>query len=252
LATRLERCGRSTVARKLASLRAFYAYVTRTSGAADPSELVSGPRTTRHLPTYVTADDMECILSATADEVARAEAATGADKKRGRLRDRWMRNRALVELLYSTGLRASELVALDWRDVDPEVGMLRVEHGKGGKQRVVPIGPEAIEALQVYRSRWSGPKPTDDAVFRNLAGRRLSVRSVTRVLEQCLRAAAVQAKASPHALRHSFATHLLENGADLRAIQEMLGHASISTTQRYTHLDLKRLAKVYDKAHPRA
>jgi integrase/recombinase XerC len=158
----------------------------------------------------------------------------------------------MLEVIYSCGLRASEVVALDWHDIDESVGVLRVERGKGDKQRVVPIGDDAITALQEYRRDWSEPKLEGDAVFLNLRGRRLNVRSVGRILDECIRRAALQTKASPHALRHSFATHLLENGADLRAIQEMLGHSSISTTQRYTHLDMRRLTAVYGKAHPRA
>ena len=162
----------------------------------------------------------------------------------------------MLEVLYSSGLRASELVGLDWNHVISEssesAGTLRVERGKGGKQRLVPVGPEALEALATYRRDWTAPLRDEQAVFLNRRGSRLNVRSVGRVLDQCLRAAALHLKAGPHALRHSFATHLLENGADLRAIQEMLGHASISTTQRYTHLDLKHLAAVYDRAHPRS
>jgi site-specific recombinase XerD len=143
-------------------------------------------------------------------------------------------------------------VGLDWTHVDLNLGALRVERGKGGKQRVVPVGNEAADALEVYREGWTGPRHDDDAIFLNHTGTRLNVRSVGRILDECIRRAALALKASPHALRHSFATHLLENGADLRAIQEMLGHASISTTQRYTHLDLRKLSSVYTKAHPRA
>ena len=192
---------------------------------------------------HLDVEDMQAVLSA---PVAAAE------KARGPKRQLWLRDSALLEVLYSCGLRASELVALDWGHIDFDLGIARVERGKGGKQRVVPIGNEAIDALERYRTAWTEPRLDHTAIFLNARGRRLDVRSVGRVLDRCLRRAAVTINASPHALRHSFATHLLEHGADLRAIQEMLGHVSISTTQRYTHLDLRRLSAVYDKAHPRA
>jgi len=243
LASRLTECSRATAARKLASLRAFFAYATRGGEGANPAEVVSAPRVVRPLPAHLPMDDVEELLTASAGRIA---SASGAE------RDLWLRNHAMLELLYSCGLRASELVALDWHDLDLQTGVLRVEHGKGGKQRVVPVGAEAVAALEAYRRGWAGQRLDDEAVLLNRYGRRLSVRGVGRVVEQCLRTAGLHTKASPHALRHTFATHLLESGADLRAIQEMLGHASISTTQRYTHLDLKHLAAVYDKAHPRA
>jgi integrase/recombinase XerC len=195
------------------------------------------------LPVHLDERDVEAILR---------EAARMARRGTPKARSRWLRNRALLEVIYSCGLRASEVVALDWHDLDESLGVVRIERGKGNKQRVVPIGDDAVAALNDYRGGWSEPVGDRSAVFLNLRGGRLNVRSVGRVLDECIRRAALQTKASPHALRHSFATHLLENGADLRAIQEMLGHASISTTQKYTHLDLKRLAAVYGKAHPRA
>jgi integrase/recombinase XerC len=181
-----------------------------------------------------------------------AAAVGAAEQARGPKRELWLRDAAMLEVLYSAGLRASELIALDWKAVDFDLGVARVEQGKGGKQRIVPLGNEALDALERYRKEWRSIRVDEDAVFLNRSGRRLSVRSVGRILDRCLRQAALATKASPHSLRHSFATHLLESGADLRAIQEMLGHASISTTQRYTHLDLRRLSAVYDKAHPRA
>lgn len=242
LANRLEQCSRSTVARKLASIRSFSGFSTREGPDASPADTVSAPRVPSHLPVHFAPDDVQRIL-----EAVGAVAVGAAGVRRGL----WLRNRAMLEVLYSCGLRASELVGLDWSHVSDE-RTLRIERGKGGKQRVVPIGAEALAALSSYRREWTAPRLVDDAVFLNRRGGRLSVRSVGRVLDQSLCAAAVHMKAGPHALRHSFATHLLENGADLRAIQEMLGHASISTTQRYTHLDLKRLAAVYDSAHPRS
>jgi len=243
LARHVETASRTTAARKLASLRAFFAYACRSGERADPTEVIVAPKVPKHLPVHLDVEDVQAVLSA---PVAAAGKATGAK------RSLWLRDSALLEVLYSCGLRASELVALDWTHIDFDLGVARIERGKGGKQRIVPIGNEAIDALERYRESWNGPRRAEAAVFLNARGGRLDVRSVGRILDRCLRRAAVATNASPHALRHSFATHLLEHGADLRAIQEMLGHASISTTQRYTHLDLRRLSAVYDKAHPRA
>jgi integrase/recombinase XerC len=243
IARRLDACSKSTAARKLASLRTFFAWATRDGEIANPAEVVQSPKVARTLPTHLDEDDVARLLTTVAETCR---------KQKGRGRDLWLRNHALLELLYSSGLRASELADLDWTHIDRGLGAVRIEHGKGGKQRIVPVGNEAIDALETYRAGWRGPRSDDDAVFLNRLGSRLTVRSVGRILDDCIRRAALQLKASPHALRHSFATHLLENGADLRAIQEMLGHSSISTTQRYTHLDMRKLSSVYDKAHPRA
>ena len=243
LATRMNETDRASVARTLASLRSFFAFGSRESGRASPTEVVAAPKVPKRLPVHLDEKDVEAIL-----RIAARASLKGAPKSRSR----WLRNRALLEVIYSCGLRASEVVALDWHDIDRNLGVLRVERGKGNKQRIVPIGSDATAALDDYRGGWSEPVGDKGAVFLNLRGYRLNVRSVGRILDECIRRAALSTKASPHALRHSFATHLLENGADLRAIQEMLGHASISTTQKYTHLDLKRLAAVYGKAHPRA
>ncbi|TFH26637.1 MAG: tyrosine recombinase XerC [Myxococcales bacterium] len=243
LARRLQETDRTSVARTHASLKSFFAFATRDLGQSSPAELISAPKVSRTLPVHLDVTSIESILRA-------ATRGTRAGSKK--VRSRWLRNAALLEVLYSCGLRASEVVALDWQQIDFDPGVLRVEQGKGGKQRVVPIGRDALESLERCRSDWSEPNRCEEAVFLNLRGGRLSVRSVGRILDECIRRAAVQTKASPHALRHSFATHLLENGADLRAIQEMLGHASISTTQRYTHLDLRHLTNVYSTAHPRA
>ena len=243
LATRMTETDRASVARALASLRSFFAFSSRESGRASPTEVVSSPKVPKRLPVHLDERDVESIL-----RTAARSALSGPKKTRSR----WLRNRALLEVIYSSGLRASEVVGLDWHDIERDLGVLRVEHGKGNKQRIVPIGADAAAALDEYRDRWTEPVGDQSAVFLNLRGGRLNVRSVGRILDECIRRAALQTKASPHALRHSFATHLLEHGADLRAIQEMLGHASISTTQKYTHLDLRRLTAVYGKAHPRA
>ena len=235
---------RTTAARKLATLRVFFAFLARSAGPdeVNPAEAVSSPRVPKRLPRHLTEDDVSRLLSTARRSVPRSD----SPKRRLALRDL-----AMLELLYSSGLRASELTGLDKRDVDFNRGELRVRHGKGGKSRIVPVGDDAIDALENYLQQ-SASEERVGALFLNRFGRRLSVRSVGRIIEKIVARAGVQVHTSPHALRHSFATHLLENGADLRAIQEMLGHASISTTQRYTHLDLRGLAKIYDSAHPRA
>ncbi len=243
LAHVVETSSRATAARKLASLRALFAHLCRDGDRRDPTEVLEAPRAPRHLPVHMETDDIETLLRAVQ---------ASAERARGTRRDLRLRDLALIEVLYSAGLRASELVGLDWSHVDFDLGVLLVTHGKGRKQRVTPIGDEALEALDAYRNGWQRPRLDAAAVFLNRDGRRLSVRGVGRVLDRSIREAALAVRASPHALRHSFATHLLQSGADLRAIQELLGHASISTTQRYTHLDLRRLAAVYAKAHPRA
>jgi integrase/recombinase XerC len=165
------------------------------------------------------------------------------------------RDRAILEVFYSTGIRVSELVGLNWSDVDFQLGIVRVV-GKGSKERIVPIGQMALDALGDYsqdlRKKWSLACRGESPVFLNHRGGRITTRSVARIVEKHLREAGIAVKMGPHGLRHSFATHLLNSGADLRVIQELLGHASLSTTQRYTHLNLDQLTAVYDKAHPRA
>jgi integrase/recombinase XerC len=160
-----------------------------------------------------------------------------------------------LEVFYSTGIRASELVGLNWADVDFQLEIIRVV-GKGSKERIVPIGEIALQALSDYgqeqREKWQLSAKGETAVFLNNRGHRITTRSVARIVEKHLKQAGIHVKMGPHGLRHSFATHLLNSGADLRSIQELLGHASLSTTQRYTHLNLDALTAVYDKAHPRA
>jgi integrase/recombinase XerC len=166
-----------------------------------------------------------------------------------------VRDRAILEVFYSTGIRVSELVGLNWNDIDFQLGIVRVV-GKGSKERIVPIGAVALGALSDYNAEqqrklervMKGAKP----VFINHRGTRITTRSVARVVEKHLKASGIPSRMGPHGLRHTFATHLLNSGADLRVIQELLGHASLSTTQRYTHVNLDQLTAVYDKAHPRA
>jgi integrase/recombinase XerC len=228
---------RSSIARKLAAVRGFFRFLVDTRRIRrDPTLGIATPKLRRKLPVHLTLDEVDRLLVAPA-----------ADTLLG------LRDRAYIEVLYSSGLRVGELVGLDWERVDVEAGALRVL-GKGRKERVVPVGRPALRALAAYRDagRAAGQETACGAVFRNHRGGRLTSRSVARLLERHVLVSGTTAKATPHALRHTFATHLLGAGADLRAIQELLGHASLSTTQRYTHVDLRRLMEVYDRAHPRA
>ncbi len=173
-----------------------------------------------------------------------------------------MRDRAILELLYSSGLRVSELVGLNSNQLDLDLGIVRVM-GKGRKERIVPVGVKATDALKAYfeeRGMLEGLRPVgkasgpegDEPIFINLSGGRLTARSVGRLIKKYTRHSGIFRKVSPHSLRHTFATHLLDAGADIREIQEMLGHSSLSTTQRYTHVSMGKLMEVYDKAHPRS
>lgn len=229
----------STLARKLSTLRTFYGYLARRGLCErDPTLGVSTPRKERRLPVVLPVDPMFVLL-----EAPSAETPLG------------LRDRAILEMLYGAGLRVSELVGLDLLDVDLGQRLVRVL-GKRRKERIVPFGTRAQLAMQ----RWLAMRsellhrgaPGLDAVFVNRRGGRLTTRSVARALDKHVLACALQHGVSPHVLRHSFATHLLEGGASLRHIQEMLGHASLSTTQGYTHVSLERLIEVYDKAHPKA
>jgi site-specific recombinase XerD len=236
---------RSTIARKLASIRSFYRHlVERGSLEANPADLVATPKKDQYLPRVLRADEVGALL----------DAIPGSTPLE-------LRDRAMFELAYAAGLRAEEIVTLDVGDVDPDGEELRVS-GKGGKTRIVPAGEPAWRAIDAYLSRGrsqlaardgAGPGGrTEAALFLSRRGRRLSTSDVRRRLRLSTRRTATGAGVSPHTLRHSFATHLLEGGADLRAIQELLGHASISTTQTYTRIESGRLRKAYSRAHPRA
>ena len=167
-----------------------------------------------------------------------------------------LRNRAILETLYSTGIRVSELTGLDLADVDFDQRLVRIR-GKGNKERIVPVGQKALDAIKAYRdgllksAKAHKRVDSEGAVFLNLRNKRLTTRSVARILDQVAKSCGLMVPISPHALRHSFATHLLDSGADLRAVQELLGHTSLSTTQKYTHVSIDRLMVSYDKAHPR-
>jgi len=236
LATISGQRAKSTVARKLAALRGFFRFCLRSGEVkSNPLAGVRTPKLDKRLPVYLTVDEMFRTLEAAAKVTPLAQ-----------------RDRAILEVLYSCGVRVSELVGLNWDQIQPCIGAVRVL-GKGGKQRIVPIGDVALEALESYRRAWREMPIVDrKAVFLNAQGKRLTARSVGRIVERYAKQAQTRAKVSPHAFRHSFATHMLGSGADLRAIQELLGHARLSTTQRYTHVDFSHLAFVYDKAHPRA
>jgi integrase/recombinase XerC len=229
---------KSSIARKLSTIRSFLRHAVREGRIeANPAQTVPTPKVPKGLPRDLTVDEMFNLLEHIApDDLAGA------------------RDLAILELLYATGLRVGELGSLSVDDVDLSSAVVRVM-GKGRKERLVPFGDKARQAVARWldRSRDLRAKAGDvNAVFLNLRGGRLTDRSVRRILDRRLREAAVRARVSPHALRHSFATHLLGAGADLRAIQELLGHASLSTTQRYTHVSMDALMKVYDRTHPRA
>jgi integrase/recombinase XerC len=230
---------RSTVARKLAAVRSFFRYLKRQGKiAVNPAASVATPRQERRLPRQLSVDEMGHLV-----EMPDGSEPLGA------------RDRAILELLYATGVRVSELTSLDLDDLDLAEGTMRVR-GKGKKERMVPVGSKAIAAVRTYLGRRCELEPRPgrggDALFLNFRGTRLNVRSVGRIVNRYIHECAIARKVSPHTLRHSFATHLLDAGADLRSIQELLGHASLSTTQKYTHVSTERLLKTYGKSHPRA
>ena len=232
-------CKKSSIGRKLAALKGYFRYlVTIKRIAKDPLLLINSPKQEKPLPKFLPIDETFHLLDSAPHD-------SGLD----------LRDCAVLEMFYSTGIRVSELVGLDWADIDVQLGIVRVV-GKGSKERIVPIGAVALKALESYadsvRQQWKVACRGQTPVFLNHRGRRITTRSVARIVEKHLRLAGIEIKMGPHGLRHSFATHLLNSGADLRTIQELLGHVSLSTTQRYTHLNLDQLTAVYDKAHPRA
>ena len=229
---------KSSIARKLSAIRTFFKYLNREGILTNnPARLVMTPRREKRLPAVLTADDAQRLMEA-------------PGKKGPGNSDTELRDRAVLETLYSTGIRASELTGMNREDIDRHDQLIRIR-GKGRKERVVAVGRKALDAIDTYLDRT--PRTNEEpAVFIGPSGKRLTARTVQRILENYRKQLGLQQKASPHTLRHSFATHMLESGADLRAIQELLGHASLSTTQRYTHLNLDSLMEVYDKAHPKA
>jgi integrase/recombinase XerC len=233
LKERSEQVGRRSLGRTVATMRSFFAWLRREGRSErDPASLLSTPKFSRTLPRYLSESQTEQLF----DDRLPIEDESDA------------RDRALLEVLYGSGLRASEAVGLDWRDVSLDQRQARVREGKGAKDRYVPLSRPACACLTALRSLSSA---AEGAVFRNARGTRLNVRSVGRILQRALARAGL-ADINPHALRHSCATHLLDRGADLRSIQELLGHASLATTQRYTHVSLTQLRTTHRRFHPRA
>lgn len=227
---------KTTVARKLASIRSFLQFCLRKNWLEDnPAKAVITPKQEKPIPSFLSEEEMANFLDL---------------PQSNKLID--LRDRAILELLYATGIRVSELTGLDLEDLSFEEKMVRVR-GKGKKERLVPFGRKAEDSLRSYlRARNLVPGQAEGkALFTNYIGGRLTSRSVERIVDKYIRSTAVRRKISPHSLRHSFASHLLGRGADLRVIQELLGHESLATTQKYTHLDLRQLMEIYRKSHPR-
>lgn len=233
-----ERRKRSTIGRKLAALRSFYDFCVRRRWIAEnPAKVLATPRQEKKMPSFLSEEETAALL-----DLPRSDKPLD------------LRDRAVLELFYATGIRVGELVAIEAGDIHFGERLVRVK-GKGRKERLVPFGRKAEEALKAYlRARPLIARPESDvtAVFLNYRGGPLTSRSVQRMVRKYIRRTAVARKISPHSLRHSFASHLLGRGADLRVIQELLGHASLATTQKYTHMDLKQMIAVYKKSHPRS
>ena len=230
---------RATIRLDFAALRSFYRFLCERKGlATNPLLVVSLPKADKRLPVFLTTTQIEALLRAPHEAKPEKQAPA------------WMpwRDAAILELFYSSGLRLAELAALDVRDIDPYNETVRVL-GKGAKERIVPVGEPALEAIQHYRQR---AKVQAGPLFLSKLRKRLGPASIWVLVKKYLRLAQIPVPASPHKLRHSFATHLLDAGADLRSVQSLLGHASLSTTQIYTHVTTERLKKAYDQAHPRA
>ncbi len=226
---------KSSISRKLATIRSFFKYLHREGHVKrNPARLVSSPKVSKTLPKFLTIDETFSLMDTPQGDTFRPT-----------------RDKAILELLYSSGLRVSELTSLDIVDLDIKESLVRVK-GKGMKERIVPIGSKAMEAIQNYIAERISLRKKSHALFLNNRGGRLTQRSVRRILLHYSRMINLKGGLSPHTLRHTFATHLLHEGADLRAIQELLGHSSLSTTQKYTHVDIGYLTEVYDKAHPMA
>jgi integrase/recombinase XerC len=249
---------KSSIARKLAAIRSLFKFSVREGMVLrNPARLVATPKLPKRIPSVLSAEDLNTFLDGV---VARPAASSSSSKPSDAPNENRVlvkRDRAILELLYASGLRVSELTGLNLADMDRKEMMLRVR-GKGNKERIIPYGGKAEQALDAYGAtrdeilRKAGSKGDRQAVFLNHLGTRLTPRSVARIVKKYVRLINVNWDLHPHSLRHAFATHLLADGADLRAIQELLGHSSLSTTQRYTHASIRQLLEVYDKAHPRA
>jgi integrase/recombinase XerC len=234
---------KSSIARKISTLRSFFKFLVREHMvSSNPAKAVSTPKVEKLLPGALTVDEAFRLM----DLPGLLIRETSSDRSRKKS----FRDRAILELLYSSGIRVGELVALNINQLNLDLGIVKVM-GKGRKERIVPVGSKAIEAVRAYLEERRAPDE-EAPLFLNLRGGRLTARSVDRLIKNYTRQAGIFRKVSPHSLRHTFATHLLDAGADIREIQEMLGHASLSTTQRYTHVSMGKLMEVYDKAHPRS
>lgn len=233
---------RRSIARKLSAIRSFFRFLEANNiTQGNPASDISTPKQGKYIPTYLPADDMFRLLDA-------------PDKEKPLT----LRDLAIMELLYSSGIRVAELVGLDITDVDFDQRLIKVM-GKGKKERIIPVGRHALRAIEDYqeavihiRHKNRNKATESQPLFINYRGGRLTTRSVGNIIKQYIRKCGLPEDISPHSLRHTFATHLLDGGADLRSVQELLGHASLSTTQKYTHVSLDRLMEVYDQAHPRS
>ena len=227
--------GNRTVNRRLSSLRSFFKFLTREGYLkANPILSVSSPKLEKHLPQFLTEEETKRLIESAFPKNDEDELS--------------LRDRAILETFYSTGMRIAELVSIDARDIDFISNIIKVM-GKGKKERIVPIGDMALLAIRKYLEK---RKKTSDTIFLNKNGSRITTRGVRGIVSKYIKISGTKQGVSPHTLRHSFATHLLNRGADLRTVQELLGHANLSTTQIYTHLTTEKLKSVYDKAHPRA
>ncbi len=228
----------ASIARKLASLRSFFNFwIKKGQISSNPAKEVATPKVPKRLPKFLTVDEMASLLNGPKDSDILS-----------------LRDKAMMEVMYASGLRVSELVGLNLEDVNLGEGVVRVL-GKGRKERMVPIGSKAQTAFSNYLSRREElctKARATKAVFLNRQGDRITPRSVERMVQKYLRSSGIQKEVTPHVLRHSFATHMLNAGADLRGIQELLGHSSLSTTQKYTHVSIDKLMDVYEKTHPKA
>ena len=229
---------KTTIARKLSAIRSFFKFLVKKGIISEnPAELVLTPKQDKTIPVYLSVDDMFRLLDSIQTDTLLG-----------------LRNRAIFETLYSSGIRVSELAGMNFSDVDFSATVLQVS-GKGNRQRIVPVGQKALAAIKAYRTRLQ--KRTgritinEGPLFLNRFHKRLSPRSIARILKKLVDDVGLLTPVSPHALRHTFATHMLDAGADLRAVQELLGHKSLSTTQKYTHVSIDRLMETYDRAHPR-
>jgi integrase/recombinase XerC len=230
-----------TISRKVAALRSFFKYLLREGKVKfNPAELVQTPRNEKHVPAFLSVDEVYLLLDGKFEQTILG-----------------LRDKAILELFYSSGIRLSELTTIDMQDIDFYRSLIKIR-GKGRKERIVPVGEKALSALKEYLIKRNELLKKDDAdhiggpVFLSKKGNRLTPRTVARVVVKVAQAHGIKKKISPHMLRHSFATHLLDAGADLRAIQEFLGHESLSTTQKYTSVSVNKLMEIYDMAHPRA